>query len=239
MPCEPFASRFGKRAGRTVGSCVEASKFGAKSTVSRSMSRSSSVGDRAEPRLGVAVGGGRVAVDRAEVALAVHQQVTERPVLGHARHGLVDGRVAVRVVVLDHLADDAGALHVGAVREQPLVVHRVEDAAMNGLETVAHVGERAAHDHRHRVVEEGAPDLVLDVHRHRVGDARAIAAGGRLRLRQTSRFWTLSAFSSMNSRRGSTSSPISVVITTSASTASSILTWSSVRLCGCMVVSAS
>ena len=32
MPPEPLTSRFGKRAGRTVGSSLESSKFGAKST---------------------------------------------------------------------------------------------------------------------------------------------------------------------------------------------------------------
>src|SRR5437588_4194353 len=55
----------------------------------------------------------------------------------------------------------------------------------------------------------------------------------------TSRFFTSSAFSSIKRRRLSTSSPISVEKITSLSVASSSLTWSSVRLSGFMVVSAS
>jgi hypothetical protein len=96
--------------------------------------------DRAQARFRVAVGRGRIAVDRAEVSLAVDEHVPERPRLGHARHGLVDGRVAVRVIVLDDFADDAGALRVGPIRLQALVVHRVEDAAVHRLQAVAHIG---------------------------------------------------------------------------------------------------
>ena len=40
MPEEPFTSRFGKRAGRTLGSLRLSSKLGSQSTVSLSMSRS-------------------------------------------------------------------------------------------------------------------------------------------------------------------------------------------------------
>jgi hypothetical protein len=56
---------------------------------------------------------------------------------------------------------------------------------------------------------------------------------------QTSRFRTNLAFSSMNLRRGSTSSPISVSNSCDASRASSIVTLSSVRLGGSIVVSRS
>ena len=43
MPPAPLTSRFGNRAGRTVGCCSYPSKLGTKSTVSVSMSRSSSI----------------------------------------------------------------------------------------------------------------------------------------------------------------------------------------------------
>ena len=39
-PVAPLSRRFGRRAGRTVGSCSESSKFGWKATVSLSMSSS-------------------------------------------------------------------------------------------------------------------------------------------------------------------------------------------------------
>src|ERR1700722_19302174 len=69
---------------------------------------------------------------------------------------------------------------------------------------------------------------------------RAIPAGGkRTSSNQMSRFDTCSAFFSMNSRRGSTASPISVVKISSAATASSMRTCSSRRVSGLMVVSQS
>ena len=147
------------------------------------------LGDAREAALGVAVGGRRVAVDRAEVALPVDQRVAEREVLDHAHERVVDRAVAVRVVVLEHLADHARALGVGARGDQALLLHRVQDAAVDGLEAVAHVGQRAADDDRHRVVEERRADLVLDGDRDRLvalaGRTAAGAAGrgrGRGRL---------------------------------------------------------
>ena len=58
--------------------------------------------------LGVTHGGGRVTVDRAEVALSEHQRVAQRPLLGHADHGEIDRRVSVGMVLTHHLTDDSG-----------------------------------------------------------------------------------------------------------------------------------
>ncbi len=55
------------------------------------------------------------------------------------------------------------------------LVHAEQDAPVHGLEAVAHVGQRARHDHAHGVIEVGALHLVGD------GDgpdvARALVAG--------------------------------------------------------------
>ena len=118
--------------------------------------------DAREARFGVAVRGGRVAVHGAEVALAVHQRVAQREVLHHAHQRVVDRHVAVGVVLAEHVADHRGALLVGAAGDEPQLVHRVQDAAVHGLQPIAHVGQRALHDHAHRVVEERLPHLVFD-----------------------------------------------------------------------------
>jgi hypothetical protein len=73
------------------------------------------LGERLEAGFGVPVGRGRVAVDRAEVALAVDQGVPHAEVLRQAHQCVVRGRVAVRVVVADDFADDFGALAIRAV----------------------------------------------------------------------------------------------------------------------------
>ena len=122
-------------------------------------------GDRGQARLGVAHGGRRVAVDRAEVALAVDERVAHREVLGEPDERVVQRAVAVRVVLAHHLADDRGALAVRAGRRQAHLAHRVEDPAVDRLEAVADVGQGARHDHAHRVVEVADPHLVLDADR--------------------------------------------------------------------------
>jgi hypothetical protein len=120
------------------------------------------VADRGQAGLGIAVGGRRVAVDRAEVPLAIYQRVAKAEVLRHAHEGVIQRHVAVGVVFGERVTDDPGALAVRRGGAQPHLVHRVQDSPMNGLEAVADVGQRARHDHAHRVVDVGGSHLVLD-----------------------------------------------------------------------------
>ena len=126
--------------------------------------------DALHAALGVAVGGRRIAVDRAEVALAVDQRVAHREVLREAHQGVVGGRVAVRVETAEHLADDARALHVGAVPDVVGQMLRVEDAPVDRLEAVAHVGQRARDDDAHGVVHERRLHLLLDRDRDSIAE---------------------------------------------------------------------
>ena len=122
-----------------------------------------------EPRLGVPHGRWGVAVDRAEIALAVDQELAHAEVLRHAHQRVVDRGVAVRMVLAHDLTHDAGALPRRAVRTQAFLPHGIEDAALDRLEPVADIGQRAADDHRHRVVEIRLAHLVLDIDRSNVG----------------------------------------------------------------------
>jgi hypothetical protein len=60
-----------------------------------------------QARLGVAVGRGVIAIDIAEIALPFDQRVTQREILREAHHGVIDGCIAMRVILADHIADDA------------------------------------------------------------------------------------------------------------------------------------
>ena len=83
--------------------------------------------DGRHARLGVAHGGRRVAVDRAEVALAVDERVAQREVLGQADQRVVQGQVAVGVVLAHHLADDRRALAIVDAEVRPIscIVYRI------------------------------------------------------------------------------------------------------------------
>src|SRR5712692_7328424 len=118
--------------------------------------------DACQARFRVTVGGRGIAVHRAEVPLTVHQRVAQREGLHHAHQRVVQRHVAVRVILAEHVADHGGALLVRAAGDEPQLVHGVQDAAVHGLEPVAHVGQRALHDHAHRIVEERLLELVFD-----------------------------------------------------------------------------
>jgi hypothetical protein len=61
--------------------------------------------------------------------------------------------VTVRVIALEHLAHDSRALRVLAVRDETLVEHRVENAALYRFKAVSDVREGATDDNGHGVVE--------------------------------------------------------------------------------------
>ena len=140
-------------------------------------------GGRREARLGVSHGGRRVAVDRTEVALSVDQRAAHVERLRHAHERRVDDRLAVRVVVAGRVAGDLGALAELRRRAEVEVVHRHEDAALGGLEAVAHIGERARYDDAHRVAQVARLHLLLDqevVNFVRRIATEIVAAGGLL-----------------------------------------------------------
>ena len=206
-------------------------------------------GQRREPCLGVALGGGRE-LGRAVVAVEVDQRVAQRERLRHAGQRVVDRRRAVGVVVGHDVAGGAGALDVVAVGPEALHVHRPQDPAVHGLQAVAGVGQRPRHDDRHRVVQEGALHLLLDLD-DLDAVARSSRAGAGLVGRlgrgdvthggfdrselarspvrgpdpQKSRFRTSRALVTMKALRSSTSSPMRIEVISSAMIACSRLTW--------------
>ena len=121
------------------------------------------VGQARHAHLGVTHGGGVVAVDGAEVALAIDQHVAHREVLGHTHDGVVHRTVAVGVVLTDHVTHHTGGLLVWLVPVVTQLVHRKQHTPMNRLQAIAHVRQRSADDHAHRVIEVRLLQLVLDI----------------------------------------------------------------------------
>ena len=118
--------------------------------------------DRREPGFSVALRRGRIAVDRAEIALSVDERNAHREVLRHANESVVDRKLAVRMILTDHVADGARRLVVGTVGGEVELAHRIENAPVHGFQTVANVGQRAAHDHAHCVIEIAAFHFIED-----------------------------------------------------------------------------
>ena len=173
MPFEPFTSRFGnsgRQHHRLDRGVVEVGDEVDRVFVDVGQQLFRNFG---QARFGIPVGRGRIAIDRAKVALAIDQRIAQAPRLRQTHHRVVNRAVAMRMILLQTLADDAGALHVLAVVQHAHVVHGVENAAMHRLQSVAHVGQRAPDDDRHRIVEIRTPHLVFNVDGLHVGGAGA------------------------------------------------------------------
>ncbi len=95
--------------------------------------------DRGHARFGVTVGGRIIAVDIAEIALAVDQRIARGEILRQPHHGVVDRLVAMRMERAHHVADDLGGLLERRAGVEPQQAHAIEDAPVHRLQPVAGV----------------------------------------------------------------------------------------------------
>ena len=119
------------------------------------------MGNFGQPDFGVAHGCSVVAVDRAKVALSVYQHVPHGKILRHAHNRVVDRLIAMRMVFADHVAHDTGRFFVGAVPVVAKLVHRKQNPPVHRFETVSGVGQGAADNHAHGVIEVAAPHFLF------------------------------------------------------------------------------
>ena len=123
------------------------------------------LGDFRKARFGVPHGGRGIAVNGAEVSLAVDERVAHVEILRHADERVVHGRIAVGMKFAEDFADDLGALAIGLGGREAKLVHAEEDAAVDRLQAVAHVGQGAADDYAHGVIEIRLLHFRFDIHR--------------------------------------------------------------------------
>ena len=115
--------------------------------------------------LGVAHRRRVIAVDIAEIALAVDQRIALREILREPHQRVVNGLVAMRVIFTDHVADDARAFLEAARGVELELAHGVEQAAVHRLQAVAHIGQRALRDGGERVGEVALFKRILQLDR--------------------------------------------------------------------------
>ena len=89
--------------------------------------------------------------------------------LRHAHQRVIDRGIAMGVIFTDDIADDARRLAEWFVILIAVLMHRIENTAVHGLEAVAHIGQRPAHDHAHGVVEIRTLHLLRDRDRSYIG----------------------------------------------------------------------
>ena len=96
--------------------------------------------------------------------MTVDQRIAHRKVLGQTDQAVVDRRVSVGMIAAQHVADGGGRLAIGLVGGQIVLVHGVEDAPVDRLEAVPHIGQGAGDDDAHGIVDEGILHLLVQVH---------------------------------------------------------------------------
>ena len=121
--------------------------------------------DFRKARFGVPHRRRRISVHGAKVSLAVHERVAHVEILREADEGVVHGTVTVRMEFAQNFADDLGTLAISLRGGEAKLVHAEKNSAVDGLEAVAHVGQRAADDHAHGVIEVGLLHLRFDINR--------------------------------------------------------------------------
>ena len=112
--------------------------------------------------LGITGGSRRISVDGTKVALPINKRITVGELLRHVNHGVVDGLIAVRVVLTHHLADYAGRFAMRLSRCDAQFPHPKQDSSLNRLEAVSDVGNGSPTDNAHRVVDVGLLHLLFD-----------------------------------------------------------------------------
>ena len=76
------------------------------------------LGHFGQAAFGVAHGGGVIAVDIAEIALALDQRIAHGEILGQAHQRVIDRLVAMGMIFADHVAHHAGAFLEAGVRDR-------------------------------------------------------------------------------------------------------------------------
>src|SRR5699024_11809213 len=89
----------------------------------------------------------------AEVAVALDEGIAHGEILGQADQGVVDAAVAVGVVFAQHVAHAGGGFFEGVVGGEAAFVHGVQNAPVDRLQAVPHVGQSAARYDGHGVFD--------------------------------------------------------------------------------------
>ena len=106
-----------------------------------------------------------IAIHRAEIALTIDQRQAHRKILRHAYHRVVDGLVTVGVILAHNVTNNTRRLTVRLVVFVSIFFHGKQNSAMNRFQSIAHIGQCAAHNYAHCVIEIRRAHFVFDRYR--------------------------------------------------------------------------
>ncbi len=96
-----------------------------------------------------------IAVNGTKISLTIHQRVSQGKILRHTYNSVIHGCIAVRMVLTDDIADDAGGFFIRFVPVVTQLVHGKEYTAVNWFETVPDIRKGPADDDAHGIIKIG------------------------------------------------------------------------------------
>ena len=103
--------------------------------------------------LGVAHRCGAVAISGAKVTLTIDQRISQGESLGQSHEGVIGRLIAMWMKAAQDIAHDAGTLDRSGGRAQAHRIHRIQNPALNRLQTITNVRQRTALDYGNGVIE--------------------------------------------------------------------------------------
>ena len=94
-------------------------------------------------------GSSSTSINSTKVTLLVDGHIADGKMLAQTNQGIVDRSVSVGMVTSQHVTNHRGALTCLSIVVQALLVHGVENAPMNGLESIPHVWQGTTHNDGH------------------------------------------------------------------------------------------
>ena len=114
-------------------------------------------------RFGITIGRWRIAIDRSEVSLAEYQRIAQAPRSAPGEPTRRTPRGCRADGTCPSPRRRSWRTYACSLGSEPHLLHGVENAAMHWLQSVTNIGQRAADDDRHRVVEIRPPHLLFDI----------------------------------------------------------------------------
>ena len=113
---------------------------------------------------GITAGSCAVAINRAEVPMTVYQHITHGEILRHTHHSLINGGITVGVIFTHGIADDTCGFTIALVGVQIHFVHGIQDTTLNGLQTVAGIGQCTGNNNAHGIVDVAFLHFLVNIY---------------------------------------------------------------------------
>ena len=110
---------------------------------------------------GISHSGGAIAINRAKITLTIDQYISHSKWLSHSYNRVIDGSVAMRVVLTNHITNNSSRFFVRFIIVIAKHIHGVQDPSMNRLQAIPNIRKRPSNNNTHRVLQIGVTHLIF------------------------------------------------------------------------------